>query len=131
MAIALHVRDETTSGELTHELTLDGLRERISVHELIRSRVYQEVKDHNVKSAQVFRGLVQPIGAERELNGYRLREPRVLDWQKQFEVALEAFKRSGFLILIDDRQMEDLDEEFDIIPTTRVSFLRLVPLVGG
>jgi hypothetical protein len=102
------------------------------VRELIRGRVYQEVKDHNVKHNQrVFRGLVQPTDAERELNGYRLREPRQLDWKKQFEAAVEAFERNGFLILIDDHQAERLDEEIVINSDTQVSFLKLVPLVGG
>jgi len=132
MPRTLRVHDETNTGETTNELTLDFLTERITVRELIRSRVYQEVKDHNLKKNQgFFRGLVQPTDAERELNGYKLRKPRQLDWQKQFDVALKAFARNGFLILIDDRQAESLDEEIEIKPNTQVAFLKLVPLIGG
>jgi hypothetical protein len=128
----LAVRDETVAGEQTHSLTLDFLSERITVRELIRSRVFQEVKDHNVQQNRTtFRGLVQPSDAERELNGYRLRKPRQLNWKKQFEIALAGFEQNGFLILIDDHQAENLDEEFDITPDTQVSFVRLVPLIGG
>jgi hypothetical protein len=34
-------------------------------------------------------------------------------------------------MLVDDRQVESLDEEITLQPNTRVSFLRLTPLVGG
>jgi len=45
--VQLTIRDETTAGKLTHELTLDLLNEKLTVRELIRSRVYQEVDDFN------------------------------------------------------------------------------------
>ncbi len=40
----LKVCDETTAGEKTGEFVMDLLTERITVRELIRSRVYQEVQ---------------------------------------------------------------------------------------
>jgi hypothetical protein len=137
MPIQLQVRDETPAGQGTYTLTLEFLTERISVRELIRSRVYQEVKDHNVRAVQaqaepnVYRGLVRPTDAEQVLNGYKVRANRQLDWQQQFEVALASFARNGFLILVDDRQAGSLDEEIVIRPETQVSFVKLVPLVGG
>ena len=132
MSSTLTVRDETTSGQLLGRITLEFLTERITVRELIRSRVYQEVQDHNLKAHQhVFQGLVQPSDAERELNGYRLRKPRTIDWKQQYEVALKAFQENGFLILVGDRQVEDLDEEIEIQPGVEVTFLKLVPLGGG
>jgi hypothetical protein len=74
---------------------------------------------------------VQPTDAETTLNGMRLRERRRVDWQEQFRLAQEAFTRNGFFILVDDRQIESLDETFTISPASQVSFVRLVPLVGG
>jgi len=41
MPTTLVVRDETTGGQTTNELSLEFLTERIDVRELIRSRVYQ------------------------------------------------------------------------------------------
>ncbi len=132
MPVMVTVRDETTAGAPVNELQLELPSERLTVRELIRSRVYQEVKDHNVRAAQTtFRGLVQPTDAERELNGYRLRQPRQIDWKKQFDVALEAYERNGFVILVDDCQTGALDEEVELSAGTAVSFLKLVPLVGG
>ncbi len=131
MATAIRVVDETTSGEATNELTLEFLDERVTVRELIRSRVYQEVTEYNAHKPVIFRGLVQPKEAERVLNGYRLREQRKIDWEQQYEMALEAFQRNGFLILVDDRQVDDLDEEILLRHDATVCFLKLVPLVGG
>jgi hypothetical protein len=136
MPVALIVRDETASGEVYHELPLEFPSERITVRELIRERVYQEVQDFNrQQDQQVFCGLVQPTDTERVLNGtrpeYRLRKHRVIEWKAQFEKALDAFQRNGFLVLIDERQAERLDQEFVIGHGTQVSFVRLTLLVGG
>jgi hypothetical protein len=148
MSYTLTVRDESATGQALGELSLDFLTERVTVRELIRSRVYQEVKDHNVRAAQAanpgsadfadgtgrhaFRGLVQPTAEERALNGPRaLRPARQIDWQKQYEVAVEAFERNGFLILVDEKQLKRLDEEIAIGAGMQVSFVKLVPLVGG
>ncbi len=127
----LTVRDETPLGRATNELTLDFLRERITVRELIRERVYEEVRQFNAAPPGYFRGLVQPTDAEATLNGFRLREQRLIDWEEQFRKALSAFERNGFCVLVDDRQVESLEDVIEITPTTQVSFVRLVPLVGG
>lgn len=142
MPATLTIRDQTATGATLHEQSLDFLTERITVRELIRSRVYQEVKDHNVRTAQAaqhpatFRGLVQPTEEERVLNAPRsgprgAPSRREIDWKRQFDVALEAFERSGFMILVDERQVRRLDEEIVIRTGTQVAFVKLVPLVGG
>jgi hypothetical protein len=111
---------------------LDVPAERITVRELIRARVYKEVRDYNLSQPEYFRGLVQPTDAERTLNGFKLRQGRRIDPEKQFEKAIESFYRNGFLILVDDRQVDELEEEIEIRPdATTVTFLKLVPLVGG
>ncbi|MDA0810064.1 MAG: hypothetical protein O2945_14935 [Planctomycetota bacterium] len=132
MSTTLTIRDEEMTGKTVAEFSLEFLTERISVRELIRSRVYQEVKDHNAKQNQTeFNGLIQPTGAERTLNGFRLKKPRQIDWKEQFEKALEAFEKSQILILVNNRQAESLDEEIEVSPSTTISFLRLTLLVGG
>ena len=129
------IHDETTAGNSTAELTLDILTETITVRELIRSRVYQEVDDFNRRQrtnpAANFHGLVQPTDTEATLNGYQLKSPRQIHWQPQFEKALEAFQHNRILILIDNHQAASLDQPLTLTPTTRISFLKLIPLVGG
>jgi len=131
MAITLTVRDETSSGQRTNSMTLDCLTERMSIRELIRARIYQEVQDFNTKQPEYFRGLVQPTEAERVANGYKLKGRKTINWEEQFAKALAAFERNRFFVLVGDRQAETLDEEFEVKVDTEVSFVKLVPLVGG
>jgi len=128
----LHIHDETTAGERTGDIALEFLTERITVRELIRSRVYQEVQDYNLKGKTVpFQGLVRPVEKERELNGPRESRFREIDWKQQFETACEAFQQNRVLDLVNDRQAETLDDEIVITSSAAVTFLKLVPLVGG
>lgn len=133
MPLTITIRDESVTGQSLHEWSLEVLTERITVRELIRSRVYQEVDDYNRKSAgeRAYRGLVQPERQEATLNEGRHSAARTLDWKRQFEVALDAFDRNGFLILVDDVQPRSLDEEVVLRPGAQVSFVKLTPLVGG
>jgi hypothetical protein len=131
MPATLTIHDETTSGRKTNTFTLDCLTEYLTVRELIRARIYQEVQDYNLKEPEYFRGLVEPTNAEKVLNGYRLRAKRKIDWQEQYQKALEAFERNGFFILVGNRQAESLDQQFEVRVDTEVSFVKLVPLVGG
>jgi hypothetical protein len=131
MPATLTIHDETTSGQKTNTFTLDCLTEKITVRELIRARIYQEVQDYNQKEPEYFRGLVEPTNAERVLNGYKIKAKRKIDWQEQYQRALEAFDRNGFFVLVGDRQADSLDQEFKVKVDTEVSFVKLVPLVGG
>jgi hypothetical protein len=132
----LCIRDETASGESLHELSLDFLSERITVRELIRERVHHEVREFNRRQTEtVFRGLVQPTETEQVLNGrgaeYQLKQHRHIDWETQFGRALDGFAKNAYFVIIDDKQAESLEQEFVIGPKTNVSFVKLVPLVGG
>jgi hypothetical protein len=131
MATQVLIRDETTAGQITSEQMMEFLTETITVRELIRSRVYQEVQDYNSKKPEYFKGLVEPSQAEKTLNGYKLPKSRQINWKKQFDMATEAFGKNGFMILIDDFQPTALDEEITLKPNAVVSFVKLVPLVGG
>ena len=131
MPTTLTIHDETASGQKTNTFTLDWLTERMTVRELIRARIYQEVQDYNLKEPEYFRGLVEPTQAERTLNGFKLKSKRKIDWHEQFGRACEAFERNGFFVLVGDKQAEALDESFEVKVDTEVSFVKLVPLVGG
>src|SRR5689334_23457873 len=114
MPATLTIHDETTSGKKTNTFTLDCLTERLTVRELIRARIYQEVQDYNLKEPEYFRGLIEPTDAERALNGYKLKAKRKIDWQRQYERALEAFEKNGFFVLVGEKQAESLDQDFEV-----------------
>ncbi len=61
----------------------------------------------------------------RELIGRRMR--RAADRER----ALKAFTANGLIVLVGDRQVTELDEEVEVTADTEVTFLRLIPLVGG
>ncbi|NJN62434.1 MAG: hypothetical protein HC795_13720 [Coleofasciculaceae cyanobacterium RL_1_1] len=131
MSHSLTIHDATTLGETRPVFALEFLTERITVRELIRRRVYQDVKDYNAAQSEMFHGLVKPIDAEQTLNGYKLKKSRRIDWEVQADKAIEAFERNGFILLIDDQQAEELDADLVIRPGMSVTFLKLMPLVGG
>jgi hypothetical protein len=124
-------RDETATGKALGEFSLPDLPDSVTARELVRLRVREEVARHNAAPSQHFRGLVKPTDAEVELNGYRLRAPRRLDWERQADAAEAAFTRNGFILLVGDRQIDDLDERIALVGDPVVSFIKLVPLVGG
>ncbi|TDD84277.1 hypothetical protein E1293_13215 [Actinomadura darangshiensis] len=128
---AVKFKDETATGAAVAEFQVAGLPDRMTVRELIRLRVREEVARHNARPSDRFSGLVRPDDAEAELNGYRLREPRRLDWERQAGIAERAFLSNGFFVLAGDRQVEDLDEEIDLTGDPDLVFVKLVPLAGG
>jgi len=127
----LTIHDETISGQISEGFDLEFESSAITVRELIRKRVYEEVREFNAKRNDTFHGLVQPTDAERTLNGFKLRQWRAIDWEEQADRAFEAFERNGFFILVNDRQVESLDESIEIALRTQATFVQLVPLVGG
>ncbi|MFG1669729.1 hypothetical protein [Streptomyces sp. Y7] len=123
--------DETTSGSRGDGWGLEIAEERLTVRELIRRRVFQEVAEYNARTPEVFQGLVQPRDAERVLNGYAMRTARRIDPEAQTELALKGFAGNGFLVLVGGRQITDPDEEIELPLGTEITFLKLVALVGG
>jgi hypothetical protein len=125
------VRDESPAGRALGTVTLE-VPETIVVRDLIRARVREEVAKYNAAPNSAFRGLVTPEGASPDPDGSsRLAKTRRIDWEAQAKTALEAFTKNGFFVLVAGRQVADLDEVVDLSAASDVSFVRLVPLVGG
>ncbi|MEM9251348.1 MAG: hypothetical protein AAGB29_03265 [Planctomycetota bacterium] len=139
MPATLKVRDESMApGGEDHVFELEFPTESITVRELIRERVYQEVDDFNrqvraAKPQSRWRGLVRPTELEEQLNGPNktVRAKKEVDWQTQYDLACDAFEKNRFFVLVGDRQAGSLDERIEIGRETEVSFLQRVLLVGG
>jgi hypothetical protein len=129
MPLTLSVHDETTAGESQSAGTFQFETGTLTLREIIRLRVEQEVARFNESDYEIFRGLVQPEESERVLNGVRSRP--VLDSRQQYAKAIAAFQGNGFLVLLDDRQITDLNETLHLTAQSKLTFLRLVPLAGG
>lgn len=134
MTYAVQMLDETTARPVpTPALLLDFEEETVTVRELIRRRVYEECTEYNASQRTAFRGLVTPEAAEVALNGVQVGKGQRLDWEKQYARATEAFARNGLIVLIGDEQAEDLEQTVTLKlgQPLEVTFLKLVPLVGG
>jgi hypothetical protein len=132
MSARLEIRDESGSGKVLDTFFLVMPNTRTTVREIITARVQHEVDVYNrTADTETFRGLVMPEGAELALNGFKLKKRRTIDAAQQIARALEAFGRNAFFLIVDDTQVDDLEQAVEISPLTRVSFVRLVQLVGG
>ena len=131
MNYLLKIKDETSDGKSISESVIQFPVERITVKALIEARVYQEVTSYNAGKSAQFKGLVQPSESEVMLNGFRLPNGITVDQGKQTQTAISAFKSNGFFLLVNDKQVTELDDFILITPNTVVSFLKLIPLVGG
>lgn len=131
MALTVTIKDELPFGKVTNQIEFIVHNETMTVRDLIRERVHQEVSLHNLSLPSMFKDLVRSSNIEKVLNGDKRLKPRKLDWEEQARIALDAFERNGFFILVDDRQVEKLDEVITIGVDTHINFIKLTPLVGG
>lgn len=124
----LTITDESATGTILQKLSIQFESEYITVSELIEARIKEEIRKYETEFQSYKHGLVIPTNLEQRLN--KKSTPKI-DLEKQFYVALDAFKKNGFFILVDDEQVEDLNQKVHIDETSRVSFIKLTPLVGG
>ncbi|PRB32966.1 hypothetical protein CQ020_23840 [Arthrobacter sp. MYb23] len=131
----LRICDESVPGAgALEQLELSGLPDVISVEELIRWRVREEVARYNAtKGAGRFPGLVKPSVKERELNGLGHRAPdnEPVKWEQHADTAIKGFERNSFFVMVDGRQVCNLSDEVNVLAAIEAVFIKLVPLVGG
>jgi hypothetical protein len=127
----LTLKDETFAGKILNEIQIEFLEETVTIAEIITCRVQQEVNNYTNKAMEYFNGLVEPSDAEKTINGYKLKAKKLIDAEKQVYIALNAFKNNVYFLLIDNIQSESLDQMVLLKPDTKISFIKLTPLVGG
>ena len=127
----LKIKDETFAGKILNEIELSFQEQEVSIAEIIENRVKQEVENYNCRLPEYFNGLVEPSDAEKTLNGYKLKERKLIDAEKQVYIALNAFQENGYFLLIDNVQSESLQQKIRLTEHTEISFIKLTPLVGG
>ena len=59
------------------------------------------------------------------------REFKPIEFQPEYDKAIEAFQKGRYFVLIDDHQPAGLDEMIVLRPDTRLNFIKLVFLTGG
>jgi hypothetical protein len=130
MSVTIQAEDQTLDGRTLRAFVLDLLTERVTARDLIRGRVFQEVSERRARALlQASRGDEAPDAATAA------RQPDAgaaqLDVAAETARALAEFDAGRVLVLVGDEQLDDPLREVVVTPGTQVSFVRLVPLVGG
>lgn len=142
MAATLKILDQhfgTNAAQRTAGVHLRLASERVTAREIIRSRVEVEVHEINQTKLQAEREAAAGsrmvlTEAEQLLNP---KPPKAWTWAKSLDVEAEvdrattAFVKRQFVMLLDDRQIEDLDESIGLRPDSELVFVHLIPLKGG
>ncbi len=124
------IRDENFPRSEVVELLLKLSSANLTVRNLIAERVRTEFDQRLIdRQGKAVSPLIGANPKEAALNGDH--HSGKINPERQVEVALKAFETNGFILLIDDRQVETLEEKVEIHADTVVTFLKLTPLVGG
>ena len=127
----LKINDEDVRGNCYHSFRLPNNVEKLTVRDLIKLRIETEIKRFNIQRPLCFFSLIQPEGAEITPRGYRLQTHRDIDWQTQFEKAIEAFEQKQFLINASGKDMQSLDDVIETSDFTEISFVKFNEVIGG
>jgi hypothetical protein len=109
VGITVKIIDVSGAGQVGTTTLLEGISNRITLRDLVRTRVRDEVARSNAEP----------------------HKQRQLDWEQEADRAIDAFGRNGFFVLVDDRQVTELDEELELTADSDIRFVRLVQLAGG
>ena len=124
----IEILDKTIPGDISNSFKIE-LEEITTPQEIISVRVKEEIKNYTKKASDKLQILVRPLAKETVLNG--LKNKKEIDVEKQIYVALEAFQKNGFFILVDDQQVSELDQKIQLKESSSISFIKLTQLVGG
>jgi hypothetical protein len=142
MNVILKVVDQSTARSVSDRragVTLRLASQRVSARDIIRSRVMAEIQainraKQNSSEARGDCSYLVRAEAEEQLNrasskAWSWATPE--DMEAEVDRALTAFARRRFVMLLDDRQIEDIDELVGLRPESEVVFIHLTPLKGG
>lgn len=127
----LRIRDVSAMGQMMHEFFLPMPEAEISVRQLIEVRVRAEVHDYMQGRKHSGYDLFDVDEVEKILNRHGVGQPPQLNVEKQVSRALSGFKANRFFVIVNDRQVTSLDQTVAISDASEVSFMQLLPLVGG
>lgn len=109
---------------------------RITARDLIRFRVEQEIERREEPSRRLAyvppepeRALNEEAVARRSFSPGKNGGPE--DILVAIAIAHEGFEAGRYLLVVNDRQIDDLDAEIRLSETNEACFVRLLPLQGG
>lgn len=136
-----------TLDQYPNDLVMELLTEHLSVADLIAQVVEEEIQNHHI-----LRQWGQQADAETQavLNRQHLTPDEVnaqaqtgvvkypaepegatIIVKQEVKKALRAFENNVYILLVDGYQPDTLEEQISLSPNSKITFLRLTPLVGG
>jgi len=100
---------------------------RLAVHELIAHKVRQEVEEYLVHQRPGLSG--ESLAPEALLGAVASTTPGPVG--DEIVRAQQAFAVRAYMIVVNNRRIWDLEDVLTLDPTTRVEFIKILPLVGG
>ncbi len=130
--VAVHLLDETlTAAELIAEVVAEQIRDFMLVRKLEAAEAERLLNRQYLTEEDVDR---EAAAGAITVSANRLRRKLVIpnmDVDREIEKAFTAFRRGVVLLLVDGQQIDELDTVLHLHATSKVTFLRLTPLVGG
>ena len=140
MSVQLSIVEKIVGRSDRQAFSIRLASERVPAREIVASHVRTQVEalnDHarrnRDKHDRVASFLVGPHSheTERKLNPKRGVRTRLLDTETEIKAAHGGVEAKQVIMLFDDREVTDLDELLTVTDDSTVTFLRLVPLIGG
>jgi hypothetical protein len=132
VGLAVRAFDEVPGRGKTRLPDISLATERVTAGELIRRRVEIEIASRSEPTPKAMASFHHKD--EVRLNPERTHQhPRAKTLQpaEQITRALDQFSAGKILLLVDGRQIEGVDTRVVLAKDSEITFLRLVPLVGG
>ena len=127
--VTVTIKDVTGAGKVTGTITIKDIDSHITLRDLIRTQVREDVARYNANLTGIFRGLVMPSGAQPAPGGFRMPAGREVDWEQQADRTLDTWAHGGFSVRVDNRWVSLLDEVLELTAESDIRFVRLVQLV--
>ncbi len=134
--VTIQVVDQIGVKKQTLELVVPSLQ--LTVRELINLRVHDEFISQEFireNASQMVKEIRKDLDGKSEKQFVWMDSTNKFSidssWEIESKKAQIAFQEGRFFIIIDDKQVEDLDTSVVLKPNSAVKFIRLVPLIGG
>ncbi|MBI5932035.1 MAG: hypothetical protein HY862_22195 [Chloroflexi bacterium] len=122
------LNEEITTAELIQRGVEEQIRDLILHHQLDVEQARQAFDRHYLTDTQVKQQA--QTGAIR-YPSKKISDLPEIDLAVEIDKAITAFENQTYMIVVDGRQVEGLDEVLKLQPTSKITFLRLTPLRGG
>ena len=141
VAVRSHVVGASNPNDHLSQVALALLNETLTIGELIAHTVEEQIRDLELQRKldtdhiqQILnRQYMTDAEVQAQAQEGAIKMPKVDKRSVEYHIqtAQTAFQKGVYVIVIDGVQADALDSMVTLKPTSKITFLRLTPLVGG